>query len=390
MAKKRDPYMDQATQQALVRFGPQLDGLRALMANADQNFKAALGQAEGSRVAVQGAVQQTLPVARGIYDEADQRSAFVRGVVDNDLAKLGPVGGVSNAISQAITLERAGSADRITRGRASTLGDLAQQSVRAAAGEQYAKQGARTRYESDVEKILAQAQGVAGQQGAFTAATAQDLRDAAAQRAQALEIANNANATRITTTKINARTSERNARLSASARRAAARATHNTAAASLAERTRHDLAMEANAARGGGSSGGSKYATPSQHHAIDNGVQLALPVAKQYKAAGMSRAALAKLLLNGAPAAVAAEDDGKVKKGDKLPAIKPVTKDQLIASVALDLAYDGRVSYANFQKLRKLKLNVKALGYPANRQPRPPAQRASGADFAALLKVFGG
>ena len=64
MARKRQPtspYLDQATLAALVRYGPELRGLRALLTSAQGDYTNALGQAAGQRQATVGAIM-TAPV----------------------------------------------------------------------------------------------------------------------------------------------------------------------------------------------------------------------------------------------------------------------------------------------------------------------------------------
>lgn len=106
---------------------------------------------------------------------------------------------------------------------------------------------------------------------------------------------------------------------------------------------------------GGGSGGGSstsppgvKPATPAARQRANSQIQYALTQARRMKSGKFSRSQAGQTLLTGRPGR-----DGQ-------PGINKV--DQLWASVALDIAYDGHLSRNNQRKLQSLGYSVRDLG----------------------------
>jgi hypothetical protein len=120
---------------------------------------------------------------------------------------------------------------------------------------------------------------------------------------------------------------------------------------------------------------GQGWATGEQQGQAQDKIGSALSYASQFKSKGLSRAQAAQVLVAGKKSApiystvkqkgkpdqhlAALNPDGTPKTTRAVPAYDP-----LMASVALDMAYDGHVSKANVKKLHARGIRIDALGYP--------------------------
>lgn len=140
---------------------------------------------------------------------------------------------------------------------------------------------------------------------------------------------------------------------------------------------------------GPSSTGGSKPASPATRNTANTQITRALNWAKQYKQANRKRGDAARVLVNGSSASSSIDErkyQELLKKG-----VKPVDArrratvkspsipkfDQLYASVALDVAYDGHVSRRNAQKLHQMGLTLKDLGLPSYSSKQTPNRPTS-------------
>lgn len=160
MAKKRDrQFASQAALQALVRYGPELSGLKELRRQAEDNLNASLAQAHGGAQGIISTVDQVAPQVAGIYDNAGlAQAALNHTLIGNDLAGLG---GVANSIKAGASLEAAGMASRLNEAKARSLLDLGQRRVQARQGEQFAVKNAQQQFVQDMTKILQRGQDLA-------------------------------------------------------------------------------------------------------------------------------------------------------------------------------------------------------------------------------------
>lgn len=399
MAKKRkpqpvNPYVQQAEQYAVIRYGPQVSGLRTLLDQARKSYQETVKNARAGSQAVQQSVAAAQPVIGQAYTDAGAQMANAAAIVNADLGQGGP----SSALTQAIGLEREGSANRLAREQAFSQAALQQRATDAVVASRAAITGAKEQRANTVGQILSQANDVAAQRGAFVTSTAQDLAgDAAsaqakadaqaADRAQKLLIAklNNRQDTQasIRSSGIDPKTGlpTQNAKTAAAKAEADAIKAGNAADdkyltkfgmtrdefLALPDDARTKLAQSASS---DGSTtektpAGVKLATPAQFGSFQDSVSSAVSYAKEFKAHGDKRSTAAQQLVQG-KSSISITDP---KTGAKVKTKGVPKTDQLAASIALDLAYDGAISRRNRQELWKRGFTLDRLGYP---QPKKP------------------
>src|SRR5690606_3576464 len=93
-----NPYLRQAAEYATIKYGPEVQGLRTLVAQAQKERRQRVTQARGARDAILGAIDESRPRLAGEFDRAAQQMQSTREIIDQDLARIGPVGGGSAAI----------------------------------------------------------------------------------------------------------------------------------------------------------------------------------------------------------------------------------------------------------------------------------------------------
>lgn len=184
MAKKKPGrFITQATQDALVRFGPEISGLKALIQQAQEERSTGINAARTTAQAITNAVDQARPQVTKVYNTAAATQSRVSDQVVGDIAHLT---GVNPNIVAAMAVERAASSDRTSTGRADTLSDLSRQRVAAQRGKQFGIQSANREFSSAVSKVLQRQVDLANEQGAFIASQTSKARQAAAERRQAM------------------------------------------------------------------------------------------------------------------------------------------------------------------------------------------------------------
>ncbi len=365
-----DPFLTQAQQLAILRFGPELSGLNALRSQAAADYKSMVANAKGSRKAVEAGIADAAPKVSAAYDAATDRIGQVNTIVDADLAKIGPVTGQSAALQQAIQLERQRAANSIATLKGSATADFEQQGLDAVKAERAAVKAARQQRSEAFGQIAQRAVDLGREQGAFVTSTAQQLggEAAAAQAAAEQRAAELANARLIA--RINARTSRQNAEMQAETSRqnAQTQADATLGAAQISADARRDTA-------GGGRGGRSGLRTRDAHRSFQDEVsRLQRTVAGvRRRRPNTSRQALGQLLLDGVPAGrepVLNQKGERVVDADgvlrtrEVPAINPATKNALATTVALDLALNGKVSRGTLDKLHKAGFSIRELGLP--------------------------
>lgn len=419
MAKKsrkssqvNNPYVSQAEQYAVIRYGPQVSGLRTLLQNARSEYQRSVKNARQGAQAVQDAVAQASPLVDQAYADAGVRMQQRQSIVDQDLAQIGQPQGLSAALQQAIALERQGAADSMAREQAFSQSALQRRATDAVVASRAAITEAKDTRNLAVGQILQQATDLAGQRGAFIASTAQDLAgDAAAAQAKADAQAAD-RALRQYTAELQANTSiENNKRTNRTSRRnAAARAEADAIKAGQAADDKYltkfgltrDQFMglpddvKQRLAQSASSDGtttektptGVDLATPTQFGNFKDSVSAAQRAASVLKNRKLPRSKAAQVLLQGVPAYT------DPKTGEKIPAIKPATKSALQAKIALDLVYDGRVSRGTRQEMWQRGFTLDKLGFkgPPSGPPASPAQkkltRTVGSQLASLDELL--
>jgi hypothetical protein len=191
---------------------------------------------------------------------------------------------------------------------------------------------------------LGRRQDIADEIGAFTTSEADKLSSAASQRDLQNRISLRTNSTRQSEGALN----RQNARTIAKIRSA-------------------PKAPSVTAAKAFESKYGVPLATQQQHNGLRSKVDSAVAILKQQQKVGSSRRRAAGLLVNGRPAIKGQSGGTQVT----LPAIPKV--DPFVASLALDVAYDGHVSSRNARRAHKEGYAVGMLGLPGS--PRSSVAR---------------
>lgn len=313
-------FASQAALEALVRFGPELSGLKSLQRQAESNLSLGVRQAHGTANAITGTIDNVTPQVAKIYDDAGLKQAGVAGtLMGHDVAGLGHV---ADSIKAGASLEAAGAADRLNLEKAHALTNLGTQKVRARQGEQFAIGTAKDQFVKSVTEILSRKQDLSREKGAFTSATINSL----AQTAAAAQLKQSESAA-----------ARENARLVAGV-----------------DAQGHVLPGGPKDPKVTGKGKGGKINTDIQHGALDDSVQSAQTiVTSRLKGLG-SRSELMDILVKGMPARTG-------PNGEKIAAI-PAQK-PLVAKAAIELAFDQKISRATLNTLHKRGFSIKKLGW---------------------------
>lgn len=356
MAKKKkgNRWASQAAVQALLRYGPQESALAELQRQAEGTYQTSIAQARGSGDMSVEQIKAAEPQTAAIFDRAsrqDQLANLFRGQIPG-----GAAGTPADVLAQGSKIEQAQNATNVGLARAGAMNALTERKLAARSGVQYATENARQQFVSDLSKILRQKTEVAGQKGAFTSLTAQQLQDAADERAQALAIAEGQMSQ-----------SERNS-LRASGTDPDTGELTADAAITAAEKAD----KEANKNKGKVSASGVPLLSIDKHLADRSELSRAISLAAKGKSAGLDRRATGKGLLSGRTAAdVYGPEDPKTGKREPLynedgtkrrrSEVKPV-ENQLLVTAALDMQYDGHISRKTQRMLADAGYSIKRLG----------------------------
>jgi hypothetical protein len=166
-ARRIARYKDQADAEAIVKFGPELSGLKALIAQAGQNRDDTIAQAKASADAIGAATAGAVPGVNKIYNE---------DAVNAQRALLGIDKSTADQLGKATYSKNIGDE------RATALADLLSRRIRAQEQGALATQGAQSDFEKSVAQVLTRQQDLNREKGAFTAGTIQSLMEAALGR----------------------------------------------------------------------------------------------------------------------------------------------------------------------------------------------------------------
>lgn len=340
--KRRSQWASNAALQALVRYGPEEAGLKALAQQARANYQVSVNQAHGTAAGIVQAVNDARPEVTRAYDQAGLEQARAASVVGPELAALGPV---ANAIKASALGEATQGNRHLLEARANSLAGLGERKVQAASGEQFAVQNARKGYVSDIGKVLQQSQALSQQKGAFTASTINSLAEAYAQRAL----------------------SARNSQRTATTARRGQDLSHQDRQASIQQRR--------DAAKGKRSATGAKLQTADKHLQFQTAIEGIANAAKRYKGR-LSRRQIVQTLTTGRSAQTLTVDrrtnkqlsPAEAKNNPNampvhLPSIPQYGAD-IKMTAALDVALDGHLSRATQKKLAQAGFRIKDLNLP--------------------------
>jgi hypothetical protein len=171
--------------QALIRYGPEQSGLRALRQEARGEYRSTVRGARGAARGIVGEVKAVTPQTRHAYDEAGLAAArTAHQVVDPALRGL-----PQNSLSAAVKIEQGDYQRNLQESKAAELADLGSRRVSAREGAAFAVTNAASVRNAALAKIADRFQALRQEKGAFEASTAATLQDDARQRQQQLRIA---------------------------------------------------------------------------------------------------------------------------------------------------------------------------------------------------------
>lgn len=338
-------FASQIGAESELRFGPQTDALAALL-------KQALGDRDQGLQVQRTTREGLIQAARGAQPAAQQALQSSLGTIDAALQGITP----SGLMASDIAATKARLADQSAR----TATELASRENDAAAGYAAGVRGVQSQYRSDRDKIADQLNSLAGQEGTFGASRLAELlgedrklrHDTNQQTRQQTFTAGENRAGRAVT--------RRGQDLS-----------HQDRQASIDARQKK--AAKANAGR---LPGGAKLLSPEKHGQFQDQVESTLAWIKAHRGDYQSRHEMAQDLSTGVAASKVTDPDSGQEISD--PGV-PKAKSQLALSVALDIAFDGKVSrhgfggQGNLGRLHQRGYSVKRLGYGV--QPARGARR---------------
>jgi hypothetical protein len=335
-------FISQAASEALVRFGPELSGLRELQRTAKSNLSLGVHQAQATSRGIEAAVAQARPGLAKVYDKAGlQQAAIAHTLIGSDLAGLGPG---ADRFKAAGATEAAGAASRLGEAKTNALTDLTSRGVRAKEGEQFQIEQALRQFTSDYKSILQRKQDLRKEKGAFTATTLEQLAQDAADRQLKKSIASAGNATTLAAKGVDGQGNPLPGRHPDGRPRA-----------------------------GSGTKrlpGGAKLLTQSEHNTLSSKITDARDSVSDLVKAGIksgkSRAEINKALAHGIPGYTVHDPlTGRLKiNKDGSPVTQPGLKavPELLRNVILDQIFYGGISHATAAKLHSKGYSVAHLG----------------------------
>lgn len=352
MAKKKtkpktsaaDRYGTQVDAESTLKFGPEESSLAQQLRDADSNYGTDVAAAHGTRRAIEEAARTSGPKLQRTYETAQGTVADTKRTLAQDLSSLPNAGPIAGASAR----DAAGTERRLSEALASASAETTSRSRDAASGEGYAVAAAGQRRDATREKVAAREDELAQEKGAFAQGRSGELVEAARGRSVTRrgqdKTADTATANR--TSHEHVASEDRASREKIAADRAAA-----AAADKKKGKPRDPKAQQ-------------KFATDFTR-AKAQVTRVRAEVSDKDKAAGKterSRQEVAAIVVNGRPGQTI-ENDAKgnpLPNPVKVPKVSPT--DQLVTSVALDVAYDGHISTANLKKLHAQGISVRELG----------------------------
>lgn len=331
-AKKPDGLTTQAKLESFVRYGGQLGELARMARDTNSDAQSRARDAVAAGEAISQSARMAEPELKRIYDSSLGEMNRREGIMRSELAKLGS-GADSYKAGGLFTSTTA--QNRTSGEKASALRELVGRRQDAVSGARYGAQQAKAQGASEVSKIKEKMLDVQAESGAYQAGRIGELKEGQRERANEL-----------------AQTRERNAQSDRNSRRSA-----NVQRERIESQERRDAAKPK----------GLKLQTPQRHEGlraqIDDALRDARAVAKE-----QPRHATARDLTNDIPSQTI--PDAKTGGNVNMPGRKGF--DELVASIALDLAYDGHISRRNVQRLHNSRYSLKTLGLADKTGARAP------------------
>jgi len=167
-------YEDYAKQLGLIRYGPEISALTALLKDAQQRRSDTIRGSRGAARYIQESVTAARPTIRGVYNTA----------VDTAAAQRAAIGAGAGSIEQA------GLAARLAESQAQANTQLTQQGIGAAEGAAYARRAAESEYGRTAQQIGTRGLDLRRELGAYIASQISDqVSSAADAKAKADQLA---------------------------------------------------------------------------------------------------------------------------------------------------------------------------------------------------------
>jgi hypothetical protein len=335
MSKRSDKR--QARTEAKLRYGTTQDELTSILKGLKTDYRSGVKQARvGAKMVSEGA-KQALPAAKALYGAGIKGNTASQQFVAKELQGLP----ADSPFRAAVSVGQGGAQSRLSEAMTMTGKELVGRRVDALAGGKREVESLRSQYSQDRTKTLDQLVSNAKQAGLYASSRYGELRGDAKKLA----------------------VTKRGQTLSHKDRVRGQDLSHQDRAASIqAQKDRASQPKPASPAE--------KRQRRNEINKTTSEIGKAIAQAKQLKRGDRGRHEAASVMLVGRPVQTLKKDTGKKDKNGKpvvqtikVPAIDSF--DQVIASVGLDIAYDGHVSKRNQQILRKRYPGVlKALGLP--------------------------
>lgn len=364
--KAKNRYASQINSETELRYGPQLSALASLLSNAQSDRNQALSVNASTAQAMGDAARLAQPEVDKANDSYLSQLLAAKGSLGNpDTAAYAASG---DPYKEALARDLAGAQARAAETTRDASRELTQRGLDARAGAASGARAINDRYSGQAQQIGQQAQELTGQSGAFAASrlaellgddakTAHDTSQAHADRQATSTNAANQNATTLAAAGVNPD-------------------------GTVIPGGKADPAVKNKKI---------KWATPQQTGKAKDSIAAAKVAAEKMKAAGRSRAEIAKLLVGGRPSqSVQDPNTGAIST---VPGVEKVP--ELFASVALDLVFDGHVSshggttgHGNVGELHRRRYKVRDLGLPTRPRRATPTTRVTpGASSTGGLPV---
>jgi uncharacterized protein YkwD len=343
--------------QALVRYGPEQSGLRALERQAKSTYTTTTRTARGAARTIIGEVDRARPEVKKNYDQAGLDAARAAHAISEPV--LAGLGDSAKTLTAAAALERSGLRGRLAEGRAEALTDLSQRRVQAASGAQFAVSNARSDLVSSLREIFERRQDLRRERGAFTVATAGQLAEAARDRATQLAINNADNASAERRARRQSRQQERNSKRTAGIDPDTGKPIPGGVLDPKSPRYKN---------KGGKTTNGKTPWSETEQRKASDAIEKALVYVKQGDPGkgdpAARRAAIGRTLVQGVPGSTDPLT-GKVTGG--VPALP-----QAYVAAALDLHFGKALSRSTVKRLHGRGVKIKPLGYATHtRKPKP-------------------
>jgi len=345
------------------KYGPQVSQIKDLYGTAGDQRTSDIEAAKAGSQSAQMYAKNAEPGVRQIYSDA---TTSTNQANDDVTAAFSKIGSAADVFKAATAREQGGAKTRITSQGTAALQELIDRGVAAKAGEQLAVGKANTDYGATTKTLSQKLLDIAGARGAGIAAS---LGSLASDRA--------GNQTKIDIAKIGA-----GARANDRATSGAFAGMTDAEIGDLTPAQRQAKVDTFNASKG--SPKKTDRRTANERQDLSAEFNKALTYAQGYKEQGDPRETASRTLLRGKPAS----SKGTKGKPDYEVIDAVPSFDQLALAVALDMAYDKRVSAANARKLHALGYKVSdvtgavsSTAYQQKRSnklaPRTPAPRGA-------------